>query len=96
VYTTVKIQGYRGLRTAELDGFTSLNVFVGPNGCGKSAVLEAIYLAAAEEPKALADVCWLQRRVTEDPDIVSWAFLRLAPAHREDSDSALWGRAASK
>lgn len=41
----LEVRGFRGLREARLDGFTTLNVFVGKNNSGKSSILEAIYVA---------------------------------------------------
>lgn len=48
----VKIVGFRGIAQGELTDFRTTNVFVGPNACGKSTVLEAIYIAASESPAA--------------------------------------------
>lgn len=41
----IEIKGFRGIRAGRIDGFRKFNVFVGPNNSGKSAVIEAIYLA---------------------------------------------------
>lgn len=43
---SLTIENFRGIRSGRLDGFASLSVLTGPNGCGKSSVLEALQLAA--------------------------------------------------
>lgn len=48
----VDILGFRGIAKGKLADFRTTNVFVGPNACGKSTVLEAIYIAASESPAA--------------------------------------------
>ncbi len=40
----LKVENYRGIKVGELGPFGRVNVFVGPNGGGKTAVLEALYL----------------------------------------------------
>lgn len=70
MFTGVKIAGYRGVHTANLEGFSALNVFVGPNASGKSALLEAIFVAASENPSALAFCLKLHRE--EEP--LRWLF----------------------
>ncbi len=41
----LEIKGFRGIRAGRIGGFRKFNVFVGPNNSGKSAVIEALYLA---------------------------------------------------
>ncbi len=40
----LKLEGYRGFRSYELDGLTRVNLLVGKNNCGKTSILEAINL----------------------------------------------------
>lgn len=46
--TEVHIENFRGIAKGDLSPLTMLTVLVGPNGCGKTTVLEGIYLATAD------------------------------------------------
>lgn len=41
---TFKIHNFRGIKSLEIDEIKQLNLFLGYNNCGKSSVLEALYL----------------------------------------------------
>jgi len=47
VISSVEITRFRGIREGKLEDLTPLVVLVGPNGCGKSSVLDAILIGAA-------------------------------------------------
>ena len=52
----LKIESLRGIKQADFVDFNQLNIFIGPNGCGKSTVLDAIKLAVTDNPaQALVD-----------------------------------------
>jgi energy-coupling factor transporter ATP-binding protein EcfA2 len=62
--TSLEIAGLRGIQKGVIKGLRQLTVFVGPNGCGKSTVLEAAGVACAglkaeRAFRALADREWL-------------------------------------
>ena len=44
MFSSVRIEGYRGLRQFEMSGLGRINLLVGKNNCGKTSVLEALYL----------------------------------------------------
>lgn len=45
--TSIKIEGYRGFRSYELRGLTTVNLLVGKNNSGKTTLLEATHLIAS-------------------------------------------------
>lgn len=46
--TEAEIENYRGIKHCKIEGLTRINLFVGKNNCGKSNILEAIYLVGKE------------------------------------------------
>ena len=61
--TSITIDGLRGIRHGEVAGLGGLSILVGPNGCGKSTVLDALLIGAAPEPAEA--VCRVIRRRAE-------------------------------
>ena len=47
---SIEIKNLRGIREGKLDSLTPLTILVGPNGCGKSTILDALLIAAHPEP----------------------------------------------
>jgi hypothetical protein len=50
---TLSIENFRGIERATIDNLKRINVVVGPNGTGKTALLEAVYLAGGNSPENL-------------------------------------------
>jgi len=44
MFDNLKIEGYRGIAKTELSHFGRINLFFGKNNCGKSSILEALFL----------------------------------------------------
>lgn len=44
MYNKLEIEHFRGIRKASIDGFKQINLFFGRNNCGKSSLLDAIFL----------------------------------------------------
>lgn len=70
--TALRIEGYRGIRQADIGHLGALNVFVGPNGTGKTAILEAIFLVVSESHLAIHSVLDSHAEL----DAVRWLFYR--------------------
>ena len=47
--SSIEITRFRGIREGKLEDLTPLVVMVGPNGCGKSTVLDAIFIGASPD-----------------------------------------------
>ncbi|MEM6248823.1 AAA family ATPase [Shewanella vaxholmensis] len=43
-FSSLKIDAYKGLDDLELKGLNRINIFAGSNNCGKTSLLEAVYL----------------------------------------------------
>jgi len=51
----LSINGFRGLDSLEIDGFSKVNLFVGKNNAGKTSILEAIFLLTGMSNPMLAN-----------------------------------------
>ncbi|MCX7366783.1 MAG: AAA family ATPase [Alphaproteobacteria bacterium] len=49
--TSVEVRNYRSFESTKIDGLQRINLIVGDNGSGKTALLEAIFLAAGPSPE---------------------------------------------
>jgi len=48
--TAIDIANLRGIAAGRLEGLAALTILTGPNGCGKSTVLDALLIAANPDP----------------------------------------------
>lgn len=48
MFSKIQIENFRGIRHAEIDGLKQINLFFGKNNCGKSTVLEALFLITGQ------------------------------------------------
>lgn len=46
MFTKIEIERFRGIRHASIEGFKQINLFLGKNNCGKSSLLESLFLAS--------------------------------------------------
>ena len=46
MFNRIEIERFRGIRYASIDGFKQINLFFGKNNCGKSSLLESLFLAS--------------------------------------------------
>jgi len=47
MFRKVIIKGFRGIKRLEIDDFKRINLFVGKNNCGKTTILESLFLLIA-------------------------------------------------
>ena len=74
MYSSIRIQGYRGLDSFRMQGLGRVNLLVGANNCGKTSILECIELLRSPgAPRVLSDIA--RRRgergcpIDEDPTV---------------------------
>lgn len=48
IFNSIHIDNFRGIKTAQIDDFRRINVFFGKNNCGKSTLLEALFLICGQ------------------------------------------------
>lgn len=46
MFDEVKIERFRGIKHASIEGFKQVNLFFGKNNCGKSSLLESLFLVS--------------------------------------------------
>ena len=57
MYSSIRIQGYRGLDSFRMDGLGRVNLLVGKNNCGKTSILECVeLLRSAGDPHVLSTI----------------------------------------
>ena len=49
MFKSLKIENFRGFEKFEIDGFKQVNLFVGENNCGKTSLLEALFVSVSPE-----------------------------------------------
>ncbi len=78
---SVEIEGLRGIRKGCVADLTALTILVGPNGCGKSTILDALLLGATPIfGKALEKVAWRRRNVARGARWLFWKGEELSQA----------------
>lgn len=61
---SITIEGLRGIRSGTLEGLGELTILTGPNGCGKSAVLDALLIATHPRPDVGVALAVSHRKAT--------------------------------
>ncbi len=71
--TWIEIERFRGILKGRLDGLTPLTILVGPNGCGKSTVLDALAIGAGPDHGAnLSYVLWRNKFLADAARWILW------------------------
>ncbi len=56
-YNSLKIQNFRGINDLEIEDFKRINLLVGRNNCGKTSILEALFLLSGmSNPRLLLSI----------------------------------------
>jgi hypothetical protein len=72
--SSIEIANFRGIRDGKLENLTPLTILVGPNGCGKSTVLDAMLVGASSAPEmALCQVAGRHEGVHDKGRWLFWA-----------------------
>jgi predicted ATPase len=88
---SIQIKNFRGIQSGRMDRFRKFNLLVGPNNSGKSAVLEAIYLAGTSD--RAARITDRQKQLsydgqTSDNDLMGYhPMVRILDRHKYDASS---------
>ena len=54
---SLTVKNFRGIKTSKIDDFARVNLFVGKNSCGKTTVLESLFLLAAiRDPSRMINI----------------------------------------
>lgn len=79
--SSIEINNFRGIREGKLGNLTPLTILVGPNGCGKSSVLDAMLIGASPTPaRAVLQTVQRHKGVVERG---RWMFWRQEGMHWE-------------
>ena len=46
MFNKIEIERFRGIKHASIEGLKQINLFFGKNNCGKSSLLESLFLAS--------------------------------------------------
>ena len=46
MFSRIEIERFRSIRYARIEGFKQINLFFGKNNCGKSSLLESLFLVS--------------------------------------------------
>lgn len=57
VYKNISIKNIRGIKSCEIEGLSRVNIFLGKNNCGKSSLLESIFLLTGNSnPRLIVNI----------------------------------------
>ncbi len=70
--TQIRVDGLRGILAGELRELTSLTVLVGPNGCGKSTILDGLLIGASPDSGAVQNQIASRRPPVEGQRWLLW------------------------
>ncbi len=78
MFKTIEIEHFRGIRHAKIDGLKGVNIFFGKNNCGKSSLLDAIFLISGlSNPKLPININLLRNYQRFEPSDLALDFYTL-------------------
>ena len=66
IYKDIEIQNFRGIKKLAIKNLSNVNLFVGKNNCGKTSVLEAIFLTTGISNPQLSITIDVLRNLNHD------------------------------
>lgn len=76
----IHIQNFRGIKECTIDDMNRINLFLGYNNCGKTSVLDALFLfSGSTNPRLPLTVNWTRHYLSNDPESLILNFYRLNP-----------------
>lgn len=74
----IRIRNFRGIRDCSLSGMKQINLFLGRNNCGKSSVLDALFLfSGATNPRLPLTINWARNYMNQSPESLKMNFYGL-------------------
>lgn len=72
MFESCKIKGFRGITELAVDDLKRVNVFVGKNNCGKTSILEGLYLGMCMPSASAPQTLLRLREVKKESDLFFW------------------------
>lgn len=92
IFNSIIVNNFRGIKSAKIEDFRRVNVFFGKNNCGKSTLLEALFMICGQSsplmPISVNGFRGLGRLTEED---LGWIFYNMntkTPVHIETAGDA--------
>lgn len=78
MFKSIEIEHFRGISHAKIDGLKEVNIFFGKNNCGKSSLLDAIFLISGlSNPKLPININLLRNYLRFEPSDLALDFYTL-------------------
>ena len=76
----IHIQKFRGIKDCTIDDLKRVNLFLGCNNCGKSSVLDALFIyTSSTNPRFTMTINWARRYMHNGPENMILNFYQLNP-----------------
>lgn len=78
MFKSIEIERFRGIKHSRIDGLGQVNLFFGKNNCGKSSLLDAIFLISGlSNPKLPININLLRSYQRFEPSDMALDFYEL-------------------